>query len=552
MNDATERAFPADPFQRAEESFDDLVASLSLPARDAAEAEVVESLNATVRRFCRASIDSKAIEREHRIPRSVLDEAAQLGLFGLTIPEEYGGSGLSLQASCSVIEQLAQFDRSVATSIGLHNGLGLRGLVRHGGADLKERYLPDMASGKRIAAFAATEANAGSDLAAIRTKALPDSADPGRLVLNGEKVFITNAGFADLFTVVAYTPGLGGKKKGHSLVLVPRATEGFSVGREEDKLGLRGSSTASLVFENAPVAAGHVIGEPGRGIVLMGRVLAWGRTLMAGGCLGGAGAALDSAVRHVGTRVQFGRALCEFELVRQQVAQQRARLYLAQSLVRAAARMCDRLEEGAAWETAAAKVLSSENGWGVIDTALQLHGGAGFIEETGVAQALRDCRVSRIFEGANDLLRMSLATEAMTWPIAQIAHLAPLSARLCPALRDSAAQVELDRAELLASIGELRREHGMKIIERQAALARVGDMAMFLYASVAALLRTEGVARARGTAAPEIDLAVAACEEAHHAFRAASARLKKNADAARDRIARREWERADPTERPMP
>jgi alkylation response protein AidB-like acyl-CoA dehydrogenase len=546
MSDATERTIPADPFQRAEASFDDLVAGLPLPGRDSDEASVVESLGATVRRFGKSSIDSSAIEREHRIPRRVLDEAAQLGLLGLTTPPEYGGAGLSLQASCSVIEQLSRFDRSVATSIGLHNGLGLRGLVRYGGAHLKDRYLPDLAAGKRIAAFGATEANAGSDLAAIRTSALPDPADADRLRLNGEKVFITNAGFADVFTVVAYTPGMGGKKKGHSLVLVPRATDGFSVGREEEKLGLRGSSTATLIFENASVPADHVIGEPGKGVVLMHRVLAWGRTLMAGGCLGGAGASLELAVRHVTTRKQFGRALSEFELVRQQVARERARLYLAESLVRAAARMCDRLEEGAAWETAAAKVLSSESAWQVIDASLQLHGGAGFIEDTGVARALRDCRVTRIFEGANDLLRMSLATEAMTWPTAQIGGLAPIGPRLSAPLRDCAAQVEADRAELVASIGELRREHGMKVVERQAALARIGDMAVFLYASLATLLRTEGAVRSAGTAAPEVDLAVAACEEAHQAFQATSERLKRNADSACDRIARREYERVEP------
>ena len=519
-----------------------MTAHLQLAGRDRAEADTVEEVRRQVRRFG-ATIDSSVIEREHLIPAGVLEGAAGLGLFGLTIPEEHGGFGLSLQGSCAVIEQLAEFDRSVATSVGLHNGLGLRGLIRFGSEELKRRYLPDMAAGRRLAAFAATEAGAGSDLAAIRTSALPDPAQPGRLILNGEKIYITNARYARLFTLVVYTPGLGGKKKGHSLVLVPAETPGFSIGREEDKLGLRGSSTASIHYQDAPLPADHLIGEPGKGIVLMNRVLAWGRTLMAAGCLGTAGRALTLAAQHVTTRRQFGRTLAEFELVRRQVGGMRARLHLAGSLARAAARLCDQLEEGAAWETAAAKVLCSEHGWRVIDTALQLHGGAGFIEDTGVARALRDARVTRIFEGANDVLRLHLAGEALTWPLADIAALPPLRGEVGPALGEAAAQNDGHLVELLGAIAEVRRQHGLRAIDRQATLARIATMALAVYAARMTLLRTDGRLRDAGAGDAEADLALAACQDAHEAFVAARAGLGDNADAAYDRVARRELER---------
>jgi alkylation response protein AidB-like acyl-CoA dehydrogenase len=535
-----------DPFQRAAAAQTDLVSGLGDWGREQDEVDLVHGIRASVRRFGKKRIDGAAIERDHKIPRELLDQAADLGLFGLTIPEEHGGAGLSLQGSCGVIAQLAEFDRSFATSIGLHNGLGLRGLIRYGSPELQQRYLPDLAAGRKIAAFAATEAGAGSDLAAIRARATPDPDAPDRLLLDGEKLFITNAAFADLFTTVMYTPGLGGKKKGHSLVLVPRETAGFTVGREEDKLGLRGSSTAALYFESASVPANHVIGEPGKGIVLMNRILAWGRTLMAAGCLGGASFALSLAARHVTTRRQFGRALAEFELVRRQVAHMRAQIFLAESLVRLAARMCDHVDEVAGWETAAAKILCSEQAFSVIDGSLQLHGGSGFIEDTGVARALRDCRVTRIFEGANDVLRLHLATDALTWPLAQIVEIPPLAGRLSPVLDEAAALYDRDLGVLLSEIAAVRSAHGIRAIERQAALSEIGTMALSQYAALAALLRTEGIVTRCGAGAPEVDLALCACQSARRTFATARAALRDDAADASERVARREFELCEP------
>jgi alkylation response protein AidB-like acyl-CoA dehydrogenase len=537
---------PTDPFQRAAAALPDLVSGLGDWGSNAEETELVEAIRSSVRSFGQREIDGAAIERDHKIPRALLDQAAELGLFGLTIPEEHGGSGLSLQGSCGVIAQLAEFDRSFATSIGLHNGLGLRGLIRYGSPELKQRYLPDLAAGRKIAAFAATEAGAGSDLAAIRARATPDPDKPDSLLLDGSKLYITNAGFADLFTTVMYTPGLGGKKKGHSLVLVPRQTEGFTIGREEDKLGLRGSSTAALYFENASVPADHVIGEPGKGIVLMNRILAWGRTLMAAGCLGGAHFALSLAASHVQNRRQFGRALAEFELVRHQIAAMRAKIFLAESLARLAARMCDAVDEVAGWETAAAKILCSEQAFSVIDSSLQLHGGSGFIEETGVARALRDCRVTRIFEGANDVLRLHLATDALTWPLARIEEIPPLASQVAPVLRESAELYDRDMATLLAQIAALRTAHGMRAIERQARLSEIGAMALVQYATLAVILRTEGIVARSGSGAPEVDLALCVCPAARSSFASALAALHDDTGASSERVAQREFERCGP------
>ena len=309
---------------------------------------------------------------------------------------------------CAVVTALARHDRSVATTVGLHLGLGTRGLVAYGSNALKDTWLPDLAAGRRIAAFATTEAGAGSDLAAIRTRAMPVG---GMLEIDGEKIFVTNGAIAGVYTITASTPGLGGARKGHSLVLVSREDAGVSPGPEEDKLGLRGSSTTTLHFDAVRVANERVIGVAGEGMTQLGHVLAWGRTVLAAGCVGSTNAAIEAAVAYVGQRRQFGRTLDSFEVVREQIAEMAAVRFAMEALVRSAASG----EHLLPWSIAA-KVFCSEGGWEIADTAIQLHGGVGYIEETGLALLLRDARVTRIFEGANDVLRVHLGMIEATTP----------------------------------------------------------------------------------------------------------------------------------------
>ena len=233
------------------------------PATAAAtEGELLDVLLPQVSRFLAAAVDGFAIDRDGRIPPSVREGIARLGLFGMTLPEAYGGAGLSLGAACRVVAELARVDRSVAIMVGLHAGLGTRGLVELGSPALRARWLPRLASGDCIASFAATEAGAGSALTAIATKG---RVVDGGLRIDGEKSYVTNGGFAGLFTVLVRTPGLGGERA-QSLVCVPAGTRGLGIGAEETKLGIRGSSTVTVSFDDVRVPLDHVLGSPGDGM----------------------------------------------------------------------------------------------------------------------------------------------------------------------------------------------------------------------------------------------------------------------------------------------
>ncbi len=436
-------------------------------------------------RFARKKINARAIDRAHAIPSGVLSGLAELGVFGASIPEEFGGAGLDLADACAVVTTLARHDRSVATTVGLHLGLGRRGLVAYGSAALKERWLPAIAAGECLAAFATTEAGAGSDLAAIRTRGVEvaETAETPALQVDGEKIFVTNGGFAKVYTITASTPGLGGARRGHSLLLLSPNDGGVTVGPEEEKLGLRGSSTTTLHFDGTRVPMDRVIGVAGEGMSQLQHVLAWGRTVMAAGCIGSASAAFAAAKGHVATRVQFGRTLDAFEVVREQVADMAATLYAMEALV-GSATSGDRLLA----QSIAAKVFCSEANWEIVDTALQLHGGSGYIEETGLALLLRDARVTRIFEGANDVLRVHLGMIE----VAPAASRQPLSALgpLGRAADDFAMRVAALRDDLVA-------RHGVRIAREQRLLHRVGQLVVLREATDAVVAR----AHADGTLA---------------------------------------------------
>lgn len=421
------------------------------------ERETLELILPEVTRLLAREVRGYDIDREGQIPASVREGAGALGLFGLTIPVEHGGSGLSLASTSRVVAEIARADRSVAIMIGLHAGLGTRGLVEHGSPALKREWLPRLASGECIASFAATEASAGSDLTAIRTTGERTARG---LRVDGEKSYVTNGGFAGLFTALVRTPGLGGERA-FSLVAIPRGTPGVELGREEDKLGIRGSSTVTVSFDGAVVPWSHVLGEPGRGTELTHGLLAWGRSLMSAGCVGTARAAVDASLEHVKTRRQFGRPIGAFGATQAHVAWMAARVYAMEAFVQSVGAEHAR---GGSIETlsAIAKVFTSESAFAVCDRALQLHGALGFLETTGVARMLRDCRITRIFEGANDVLLVRVGA-------ARLASREPLA----PAIATAELGALADRFE--AAVADVRRRLGLSAMKRQLVLQRVAQ-----------------------------------------------------------------------------
>lgn len=477
------------------------LASVSEPS--AGEGEIVELLLPQLTRFLARDVDGEAIDRDGCIPEAVRDGAARLGLFGLTIPSEAGGSDLSLAATCRVVSEIARVDRSVAIMIGLHAGLGTQGIVQHGTPELRREWLPRLASGECIASFAATEASAGSDLGAISTSGAPVAAG---LRIDGEKSYVTNGGFAGLFTVLVRTPGLGGDRA-CSMVCVPRDLPGVRIGNEENKLGIRGSSTVTVTFDGATIPWTHVLGEPGRGIDLMNGLLAWGRTLMSAGCVGTARAALDATLGYVGSRRQFGRSVGEFGATRAHVAFMGARVQAMESVVRSVAAAQAR-GESIDTSSAIAKVFTSEAAFEICDRAIQLHGALGFLESTGVARQLRDCRITRIFEGANDVLLVRVGA-------ARLATRAPLATARAASLLDVLAE------RLDTCLEGLRSRLGIGVIRRQLVLQRVARAEIAL-----------AVGRATETTEPLGRYAVAQLAAEGHAALASVALAERDEDEA--------------------
>ena len=477
----------ADPFGRLAGDLPSLSGQCTRWWRDEEERETLALLEDSTGKFLARWVDEERIDREKDMDPEVLQRAAELGLFGLTIPGEYGGAGLSFKATCRLVDVLSRWDRSLGVTVGLHAGLGLRGLLAYGSPELKRRYLPRLASGEYIACFPVTEPEAGSDIASLRTSARQEGDE---LVIEGSKIYATNAGFASMATLVARTPGLGGARRGHSMILVPLDRPGVERGAEENKLGIRGSSTRSLHFDEVRVGMDHLLGVPAHGLDQLAYVLTWGRTIMAGGCLGLARRAQQMALAHACERRQFGRPLVRFGMIQQKLAEAEADIYLMESILRLVTTLEDERPASVVWESSVAKVFCSEAAWRVVDESLQIHGGSGYIEDTGVARLLRDARISRIFEGANEVLRYHLAVGLLMLkhdPAEQLQRL-----RLQGPAAGYLGRVLEQAHQLGEAVASLKKRYGMKLIHRQMNLRCLADAAQALYLQLAVLARLQG------------------------------------------------------------
>lgn len=456
--------------------------ALGVAWADAEEADTLDLVLAQTRRFLVRDVDSERIDAQCAIPESTRRAAASIGLFALTIPASAGGLGLSLKAACRVVEEIARVDRSVAVMIGLHAGLGSRSLVEAGSRAARERWLPLLASGDVVGAFAATEPGAGSDLMAVATRAV---AVGDELRVSGEKCFVTNGSFAGLFTVLVRTPG-SESGLSHTLLCIPRDAIGLVVCGEEHKMGIRGSSAATVRFDDVVVPAAQVVGEVGSGLARAHEALGWGRTMLSAGCVGTARAAFESTLAHVLARRQFGKPIAEHALVRRHVTEMAATVFTMESLVRWAG-ASEASGRGIGAPSLVAKVFCSEGAFSVCDHAIQLHGALGFLEPTGIPRMLRDCRVTRIFEGANDvlLIRHGAALAASAGAPAP----GPLASRVPARLSDVASAWDEAALETRSAIARARREHGLAVVRLQLVLESLARADLELRAAGAAIIR---------------------------------------------------------------
>jgi alkylation response protein AidB-like acyl-CoA dehydrogenase len=503
----------------------ELQASLRTEARSVDEGELLSALLIEVRKWCAKNVDGAAIDERGKLGGDLLGAVAEQGWFGLTIPEKYGGAGLSMKAAARVVAELTRFNGSLGTCVGLHSGLGLFSMLHLASPELQQRYLPEVASGKRIAAFAATEPNAGSDIAAMRTTL---SEEAGVLKLNGSKCYVTNGGLCGLLTVVARSPGLGGAKAGHTVVAVDPSWKGIARQREEKKLGLKGSSTITIDFEDVEVPRDHILGEVSKGMDHAHASLTWGRTFMAAGCLGAGWAALQEAREHTAQRAQFGRALDSFPLVREQTASAIADVYAMESVIRAVCELYETKDGDIGLDSAIAKIMASEGVWNVVDRCLQLMGGTGYIEEAGMARRLRDIRVTRIFEGANDVLHMHIASSVLACKPDSLKVLPKLSARIDGPHAGATSAFDAQMQELAEQMIDIRKRWGFKLFERQVLQFALAEAMIAVYAQIPVLLRASGA-----SGEPEHATALLACARLQDRARLWLDRVRAGEDGAR-------------------
>ena len=358
------------------------------------------------RQFAEAELGERIApyDERHEFPHAIVARLGPLGFLGALVPEEYGGAGLDYVSYALVVEELCRGDASVGITMWAHNSLCLGHLLRFASREQKERYLPRLARGEMLGAWALTEPGSGSDAAALRTRA---EWREGAWVLNGSKAFITNATVAGVAVVMARTdPDRG--SRGISAFVVEKGTPGFSVSRPYRKLGLHASDTAELIFEEARVPAGNLIGERGQGFVQAMQVLEGGRIAMAAMAVGLGQAAIDHAVRYMKQRTAFGRTLAEFNGLQGMIAEMVTEVEAARLLTLRAAWLKDQ-GRPAGHAAAMAKLFASEAAMKAATRAVQIHGGAGYITEFPVERIFRDAKLTEIGEGTSEIQRLVIA-----------------------------------------------------------------------------------------------------------------------------------------------
>jgi acyl-CoA dehydrogenase len=370
--------------------------------------ETMTVLLDTLSRFVRERLvpAENEVAETDQIPPDVVDDMRELGLFGLCIPEEYGGLGLTMEEEVLAAFEIAKTSPAFRSLVGTNNGIGSQGLIVDGTEEQKRDYLPRLASGELIASFALTEPGSGSDAASLRTTAVRDG---DFYVINGTKRFITNAPEAGIFTVMARTnPEIKGAG-GISAFIVEKGTPGVFIGKTDKKMGQKGAHTADVIFENCRVPAANLIGgKEGVGFKTAMKVLDKGRLHIAAICVGVAERMLDDALRYAVERQQFGKAIADFQLIQAMLADSKAEIYAARSMVLDAARRRDNKED-IATEAACCKMFASEMCGRVADRAVQIHGGAGYVSEYAIERFYRDVRLFRIYEGTTQIQQLVIA-----------------------------------------------------------------------------------------------------------------------------------------------
>ena len=529
---------------------------LPFPTIPAAEKETLGGVVSSLEQLLKPhEADFRHWDREGEFPPEFVDELKSFGLFSFVIPEEHGGMGFGSAAYSRALQEIAKYDASVAVTVGAHSSIGMRGLLLFGNDEQKARYMPKLATGEMIAAFCLTEPGAGSDAASIKTNAVQDGDD---WILNGNKLWITNGGIAEFFTVFAKTET--GEKGKISAFLVTRDMAGVTSGPHEDKMGIRASSTTTVHFENVRVPKANLLGEAGKGFKIAMTILNSGRTGLGGGSVGGMKKLIALSTKQAKERVQFGKPISDFGLIKQKVGQMVVDCYATEAVVSMVAGLTDGGYHDYAVEAAISKVFAAEALYRTADEALQIAGGNGYMCEYPYERVVRDSRINRIFEGTNDILRLFIALNAMndagqtlrelakslegafTDPIKGFGVVSDYAVRrvsmatgynlqgtsftkLDPALKPIAALFETHTRDLATATDRILRKHGRSIIEKQFATRRLADIMIDLFVLASVISRVDSSIRSSGAEGAKRELEIATTFA-----RQAERRIKNNVD----------------------
>jgi acyl-CoA dehydrogenase family member 9 len=540
------------------------------PQPDPAEQKRIRELNAAAREIG-GRMDHRGIEEKRWIGDDVIRDLGEAGLCGLYVDERYGGQGLSQTGYARVFETFAQIDGTLSIVMGVHQSIGYKGIAMFGSDDQKERFLPDLATGRKLAGFALTEPEAGSDAYGISSRAVlqPD----GSWVLNGEKRYIGNGSKGDVFTAFARCE-IDGKDR-HIALILERGMKGFEVGERFDTMGLRGNDLRRLHFNDVHVPAENVLGEPGDGFRIGMQVLNNGRIGLGTGSVGAAKRLLDLAIDHVKERRQFGRPLADFELVQEKIAWMVSYLFGLESMCYLTCGLVDRGVEDYSLESAICKVSGTEFLWYAANRAMQLKGGAGYMRDQPYEKVLRDIRIFPIFEGANDVMRAFIALAGMKPlgeklgevgdlrlgdPIGTIGVLFDyVSDRIVREVRpDRVRQAHPELSDLADSVSEqvkqlrsvtesLLGEHRQAILERQFQQKRLAAAASDILAQIAVLSRVTAIFEDQGVepSGQERYIAQTFCTRAASRVRSSFDQIEANDDERMSAIAKLAYKRGE-------
>lgn len=487
-------------------------------------------------------------DANERVSDASMQALREMGGFGMQVPPEMGGIGANNSQTARLSEAVGHQDLALGIVLGAHQSIGFKGILLFGTDEQKRRYLPALAAGEKIACYCLTEPGSGSDAMSIKSRAVL-SPDGSHYILNGGKIWISNGGIADIFTVFAQTPiklDSGETRDRISAFIVERGFKGVSTGPPEKKMGIKASNTASVNFDDVPVPVENMLGSPGEGFKVAMQILNNGRFGMSAILCGTMRASIAKSVAHATTRSQFGGRLASFGNVQEKLARMAAQLYTAESLTYMLSGNMDRGFTDYHLEAASTKVTASECAWHVTDEAIQIHGGMGYMRDAGLERTLRDLRIFRIFEGANDILRLFVALQGLQYAGGHLrelrralrnpaAHLGllldqgskrvrravgltggpPLQQYTHPRLAGPAALVSRCIEQFGAAVEHLLIKYGRNIIDEQFLLIRLSQSAIDVYIMMVVLSRaTRALNQSLPSADHEALLAQLICSEA--------------------------------------